>query len=175
MGGRLSRVLTSLLLLRAGYAYVPYSSMESVIEQSTEGYDRSLRRTQGTIRTAAPDWTPWLEFFLRGLQRQKQRLEKKMARERVMLAAMPELSVLILELAREHGRVTTAEAVRVSGSSRNTVKGHQRNGYCSFYINLLAWESGGWGGIRTHERLPSGGFQDRCLKPLGHPSSDGGR
>jgi hypothetical protein len=41
-----------------------------------------------------------------------------------MLAEMPELSVLILELAREHGRVTVAEAVRVSGASRNTVKDH---------------------------------------------------
>jgi len=34
--GRLSRVLTTLLLLQAGYAYVPYSSLESVIENSKE-------------------------------------------------------------------------------------------------------------------------------------------
>jgi Fic family protein len=34
--GRLSRVLTTLLLLQAGYAYVPYSSLESVVEQSKE-------------------------------------------------------------------------------------------------------------------------------------------
>ena len=38
--GRLSRVLTTLLLLRAGYTYVPYSSLESVIEQSKEQYCR---------------------------------------------------------------------------------------------------------------------------------------
>ena len=63
--GRLSRILTTLMLLRAGYAYVPYSSLESVIEQSKDGYYLSLRRTQGTIRTDAPDWNPWLEFFLR--------------------------------------------------------------------------------------------------------------
>ena len=36
--GRLSRILTTLLLLQAGYAYVPYSSLESVIENSKEGY-----------------------------------------------------------------------------------------------------------------------------------------
>jgi hypothetical protein len=30
--GRLSRVLTTLLLLKSGYSYVPYSSLESVIE-----------------------------------------------------------------------------------------------------------------------------------------------
>ena len=31
--------------------------------------------------------------------------------------------------------------------------------------------AGGWGGIRTHEELPPGSFQDCCLKPLGHPST----
>jgi Fic family protein len=36
--GRLSRVLTMLLLLKAGYAYVPYSSLEGMIENSKEGY-----------------------------------------------------------------------------------------------------------------------------------------
>ena len=35
--GRLSRILTILLLLRAGYSYVPHTSLESVIEQSKEG------------------------------------------------------------------------------------------------------------------------------------------
>jgi Fic family protein len=68
--GRLSRILTTLLLLRAGYAYVPYISLESVIEQSKEGYYLALRQTQGTIRTDAPNWQPWIIFFLRALQQQ---------------------------------------------------------------------------------------------------------
>lgn len=122
--GRLSRILTTLLLLRAGYAYVPYSSLESVIEQSKEAYYLALRRTQGTIRTATPDWNPWIEFFLRALQSQKRRLEAKMEREHVVLGALPKLSVAILELARERGRVTVMEATRVTGSNRNTVKDH---------------------------------------------------
>jgi Fic family protein len=145
--GRLSRILTTLMLLRAGYAYVPYSSLESVIEQSKEGYYLSLRRTQGTIRTEAPDWNPWLDFFLRALRSQKQRLEKKMERERVMLAAMPELSVLILELAREHGRVTMAEAVRVSGSSRNTIKEHLRALVEQGHLTLHGAGRGAWYGL----------------------------
>jgi Fic family protein len=145
--GRLSRILTTLMLLRAGYAYVPYSSLESVIEQSKESYYLALRRTQGTIRTDAPDWNPWLEFFLRALQRQKQRLEKKMERERVMLAAMPELSVLILELAREHGRVTMAEAVRVSGASRNTIKEHLRALAEQGHLTLHGAGRGAWYGL----------------------------
>jgi Fic family protein len=145
--GRLSRILTTLMLLRAGYAYVPYSSLESVIEQSKEGYYLSLRRTQGTIRTEAPDWNPWLEFFLRALRSQKQRLEKKMERERVMLAALPELSVLILELAREHGRVTMAEAVRVSGASRNTIKEHLRALVEQRHLVLHGAGRGAWYGL----------------------------
>lgn len=142
--GRLSRVLTTLLLLRAGYAYVPYSSLESVIEQSKEGYYLSLRRTQGTIRTATPDWNPWIEFFLRALQQQKQRLERKMERERVILGDLPELSVAILELVREHGRVTVLEAVRVTGASRNTVKDHLKLLTEQGHLTLRGAGRGAW-------------------------------
>lgn len=125
--GRLSRVLTTLLLLQAGYAYVPYSSLESVIEQSKEAYYLALRQTQGTIRTESPNWQPWLVFFLRSLSEQVRRLEKKVEREKIVLAAMPELSLQIVEFAREHGRVTIGEAIKLTGASRNTLKQHFRS------------------------------------------------
>ena len=122
--GRLSRILTTLLLLRAGYAYLPYFSLESVIERSKDAYYLGLRRTQATIRTAEPDWSAWTLFFLRALQQQKRGLEKKIERERIILGGLPELSVSILELARERGRVTVAEAVKITGANRNTIKDH---------------------------------------------------
>lgn len=125
--GRLSRVLTTLLLLQAGYAYVPYSSLESVIEANKEAYYLALRQTQGTIRTDAPNWQPWLVFFLRSLAEQIRRLEKKVEREKIVLAALPTLSLQIVEFAREHGRVTMAEAIRLTGASRNTLKQHFRD------------------------------------------------
>lgn len=125
--GRLSRALTTLLLLRAGYGYVSYSSLESVIEQSKEGYYAALRRTQGTIRTDTPEWEPWLVFFLRALQRQKQLLEKKIQREKIIIEKLPALSVQILELAREHGRLTISQIVTLTGANRNTVKKHLRS------------------------------------------------
>jgi Fic family protein len=43
--GRISRVLTTLLLLQAGYSYVPYSSLESIIEESKQGYYLALRHS----------------------------------------------------------------------------------------------------------------------------------
>ena len=125
--GRLSRVLTTWLLLHAGYAYVPYSSLESVIEMNKEAYYLALRQTQGTIRTDAPDWQPWLLFFLRSLAEQVRRLEKKVEREKIVLAALPTLSLEIVEFAREHGRITMAEAIKLTGGSRNTLKQHFRD------------------------------------------------
>lgn len=122
--GRLSRILTTLLILRAGYLYAPYSSLEAVIEQNKESYYLALRRTQATIRTATPDWSPWIHFFLNALDSQKVRLQAKLEREHVLLGALPELSVQILELARHRGRVTVAEIAAASGASRNTVKYH---------------------------------------------------
>lgn len=120
--GRLSRILTTLLLLQAGYAYVPYSSLESVIEQSKEGYYLALRQTQGTIRTGAPDWQPWLVFFLRALQQQMRRLSKKIEREKIVLSDLPELSLRILDFARDHGRVSIGDMIKLTGASRNTLK-----------------------------------------------------
>ena len=125
--GRLSRVLTTLLLIQAGYAYVPYSSLESVIEVNEEAYYLALRQTQGTIRTETPNWQPWLVFFLRSLAEQVRRLEKKVEREKIVLAAMHELSLQILEFAREHGRIKMADAIKLTGASRNTLKQHFRS------------------------------------------------
>jgi Fic family protein len=124
--GRLSRVLTTLLLLQAGYAHVPYSSLESVIEHSKQAYYMALRQTQETIRSERPNWQPWLSFFLRALVEQVRRLENKLEREVLMLAPLPELSLRIVEVAREHGRVTMAEIIRLTGASRNTLKLHFR-------------------------------------------------
>lgn len=144
--GRLSRVLTTLLLLRSGYAYVPYSSLESVVEQSKEGYYLALRHTQGTIRIDSPDWRPWVLYFLRALQKQKQRLEVKVEREHILLAKMPELSIKILELASGHGRLTVSQLVELTGANRNTIKKHLQNLVASQQLAQHGKGKGTWYG-----------------------------
>ena len=142
--GRLSRILTTLLLLRTGYAYVPYSSLESVIEQSKESYYLALRQTQVTIRTESPNWQPWLLFFLRALQQQMKRLARKVEREKIVLSAMPELSVQIVEFAREHGRVTIGDIATLTGTSRNTLKPHFRHLLEKGHLVLHGRGRGAW-------------------------------
>ncbi|MEO0398144.1 MAG: DUF977 family protein [Pseudomonadota bacterium] len=122
--GRLSRILTTLLLLKAGYEYVPYTSMESVIEQNKESYYLALKKTQGTIRSKHPDWQPWLTFFLETLKKQKDRLRSKIEKEQILLISLPDLSIQILELAKQHGRITNSAIVKATRASRNTVKAH---------------------------------------------------
>lgn len=124
--GRLSRVLTALLLLQAGYAYVPYSSLESIIEQSKEGYYLGLRQTQRTTSAESPNWQPWITFFLQSLQKQVLRLSQKVEREKIVLSALPDLSLTILEFAKEYGRVSMGEIAALTGKSKNTLKDHFR-------------------------------------------------
>lgn len=119
--GRLSRVLTTLLLLQSGYAYVPFSSLESIVEHNKDSYYLALRRTQGTLDSDAPDWEPWLLFFLRSLKRQKDRLAAKIARESSWEGLRPD-ALAILEQVRAAGRITTSQAEKLTGAPRPTVK-----------------------------------------------------
>lgn len=146
--GRLSRVLTTLLLIQAGYSYVPYSSLESVIELNKEAYYLALRQTQGTIRTDAPNWQPWLVFFLRSLAEQVRRLEKKVEREKIVLATLPELSLQIVEFAREHGRITMMDAIKLTGASRNTLKLHFRDLTERNHLEQFGSGRGVWYGLK---------------------------
>ena len=100
------------------------ATIESIIEQNKQGYYLALRQTQGTIRTESPQWGAWVLFFLRSFDAQMTRLKAKVEREKLILAVLPELSLQLLELAKERGRITVQEAVILTAASRNTIKLH---------------------------------------------------
>ena len=123
--GRLSRVLTTLLLLRAGYAYVPFASLERVIEENKDLYYRALRRTQTTLKSDASDWQPWTGFFLRCLKKQKDSLAVRLERERASAGRdndLPRLALQVLKELRAHEGLTIAELEGLTGANRNTLK-----------------------------------------------------
>lgn len=124
--GRLSRALSTLMLLQAGYDYVPYSSLESVIERSKESYYLALKQTQDTIRTTSPNWQPWLIYFLKCLKTQKDSLIKKVEIEKTLSLNLSTVSLGILEHAKLHGRISIGEYALLSGINRNTLKQHFR-------------------------------------------------
>ena len=123
--GRLSRVLTMLLLLRAGYEYMPYSSLERVIEDNKDNYYLALRRAQVTLDKDEAGLPDWIDFFLRCLIRQKEALARKVEKERIMLD-LPPLSRQLLVIAKDHDRLSIAIAEKLTGANRNTIKAHLR-------------------------------------------------
>ena len=146
--GRLSRILTTMLLLRSGYTYIPFSSLESVIENSKEAYYLALRETQGTIRTDAPNWNPWLIFFLSALQKQMRHLRQKVEREKLMMGALPEISAQLIDLVREHGRLNISNAERLTQVNRNTLKQYFRVLVADGHLALNGAGRGAWYSIR---------------------------
>lgn len=68
---RLARALTLLLLLKAGYGYLQFVSLEAAIEDNKEEYYRCLRQVQNSLAGAEPQYGEWLLFFLRTVQRLK--------------------------------------------------------------------------------------------------------
>lgn len=120
--GRLSRVLVNLLLLKAGYSYIPYASLESVVEKNKEAYYLALQRTQRTLKNDKTDWLPWLRFFLVSLKRQKDHLIEK-TKSFGQYSALPHESMLIMQYVNSHHRITISGAEKlISSVSRPTIK-----------------------------------------------------
>lgn len=141
--GRLSRVLTTLLLLQWGYRHVPFSSLERIVEENKDGYYRALRASQKQIRTEHENLADWLRFFLSTLKKQKDILLRKIEREH-FLEKLPPLAEKILAVARERGRITIADAVTLLAANRNTVKLHLRQLVQQGYLEQHGRGKGTW-------------------------------
>lgn len=120
--GRLSRVLVNLLLLKAGYSYIPYASLESVVEKNKDAYYLALQRTQRTLKDNKTDWSPWLRFFLSSLKRQKDHLVEKTS-ALSQYSALPHEGMLIMQYVDSHHRITISDAEKlITTVSRPTIK-----------------------------------------------------
>lgn len=120
--GRLSLILTTLLLLRLGYEYIPYISLESIIEENKDVYYKVLRQTQKTLREEEADWEKWCLFSLKCLRKQKDKLSIKLEREKIIMQLLPQASSEIIRLLKEHERLTIAELEVLTKINRNTLK-----------------------------------------------------
>jgi Fic family protein len=146
--GRLSRALTTMLLLKKGYDYVPYSSIESIIENAREGYYRALRRTQKNIWNGRVNYEPWLSFFLTTLQKQKRHLENKiktMAGDDVKLTRNQKA---ILELFNEKPELGSSEIAAQLNMNIETIKKNLKSLADSGYLLKHGATKGAWYEVR---------------------------
>jgi Fic family protein len=118
--GRLSRILSNLLLLKSGYTYIPYASLESIVESNKNNYYLALRTSQSTFEKDHYDAEPWVNFFLNTLSTHKNILEKVLTNEKSILK-LPVLSSSILDLAKTRRKITTPEVALALGKSKRTI------------------------------------------------------
>lgn len=81
--GRVSRVLTNLLLLKEGYLYVPYVSHEKLVEDNKNSYYLALMKSQKSFGKRSEDIFIWLTFFLEILLTQSEMAIKLLESEDV--------------------------------------------------------------------------------------------
>jgi len=123
--GRTSRLLIHHLMLRAGYDYLPFASIEAELEADRPAYLEALFHARTGVWSGDAKLEPWLEFFLGVLERHRERVETKLALERDTLS-FPPLQRNILETVREHGTVNAALLLKATGANRNTLKDNLR-------------------------------------------------
>lgn len=121
--GRLSRAVTTLLMLKLGYAYVPYASMEKVIEDNKADYYRYLRAAQLRAPEQPGDYRDWLDFFLGAVRAQQQNLEARMSAIR-SASRLPPLDQKIFGLLEIHGALSSSQLSQRLDTPGRTVRYH---------------------------------------------------
>ena len=119
--GRLSRVLTNLLLLKSGYEYMPYVSHEKLVEDNKSNYYIALRRSQKNIDAKKNNITPWLEFFFTVLINQAKIAEKLLSKENIE-KLLSKKQLIIWQCLQKIKEISTGELVKKTKIHRATVK-----------------------------------------------------
>jgi Fic family protein len=121
--GRLSRILTNLLLLKEGYGFMPYTSHEKLVEDNKPEYYLALRKSQKKIKTDQPDITDWLHFFLDVLLKQSQVAIDLLTQENIETVLSPKQLLVwnYLETVDESTPMEMSKQTRVSRPTINQV------------------------------------------------------
>jgi Fic family protein len=120
--GRMSRLLTNLLLLRCGHAYLPYGSLDAAIHARREEYYLALRRSQASRNLPRPDISPWLFAFLDALEETQRREAKEVIARLPAEEALSANQAAVMDLAAKEGEVTNRRVGAILGLSRETAK-----------------------------------------------------
>lgn len=119
--GRLSRILTNLLLLQAGYFYIPYVSHEKLIEDNKPDYYIALRRSQKSMGTKNEDIVDWLDFFLDTVLKQSQMAMELLSKENVE-KILSEKQIIVWQYIEKINETNTGDITKNTKIARPTVK-----------------------------------------------------
>jgi Fic family protein len=118
--GRLSRILTNLLLLQSGYEFCPFVSHEKIIEDNKADYYLALNQTQQTWKSEREDASPWVLFFLNVLATQSLRALRLMSEEPTEIF-LSELQLRVWNFANTCETFSRKEIIGATGLNPRTV------------------------------------------------------
>ena len=119
--GRLSRVLTNLLLLQSGYLYMPYVSHEKLVEDNKPDYYVALRRSQKTIGSKKENIIDWLDFFLDIVLKQSQMAVELLSKENIE-KILSEKQLIVWQYIEKQKETSTGDIIKNTNITRPTVK-----------------------------------------------------
>lgn len=119
--GRLSRVLTNLLLLRSGYTFVQYVSHEQIVERRKDEYYIALRKSQETFKTDHDTISPWLNFFLSIVQEQAKKALSYLQEEKIEDTLSPK-QYEVWKYISNVGESGPGDIVKATGIALGTVR-----------------------------------------------------
>jgi Fic family protein len=118
--GRISRILTNLLLLQEGYLFVPYVSHEKLVEDNKPDYYMALRSSQKTFKAKAEDISAWMDFLLTLLLNQAKAAVKLLTEEDIAKILSPK-QLVVWEYLQGVEEATPGEVAKKTKVIRATV------------------------------------------------------
>lgn len=119
--GRLSRILTNYLLLKHGYEFARFSSLERVIENNKKLYYLALRRSQKDRGAKNETIEPWINFFLDILVAMARALKQKLKNKGISIS-ISKREQEVLEYVHKHERVTSKDIMNEYGIGQRAAR-----------------------------------------------------
>jgi Fic family protein len=121
--GRLSRLLTTLLMLTHGYPFIQYVSFEHLIEKRKKEYYKALMSGQKNRYKKVEKVDQWMIFFLDSISSLIRKLEQKYDEYSSRGAYLNERQKKVIEVIKKHAPVKLADIIKIIPKiSRNTLK-----------------------------------------------------
>ena len=118
--GRLSRILTNLLLLQQGYAFCPFISHEKIIENNKADYYRALNKTQKSWKKESEDLSTWVVFFLQAIEKQAEQALILVTEEPTELF-LSDFQAQVWQFAQQTPNFSRREVIEATGLNPRTV------------------------------------------------------
>lgn len=121
--GRLSRLLTTLLMMQQDYKFIQYVSFENIIETRKDDYYRALMEGQKNRGKSNEQIDKWILFFMECLVTLTQRLQAKYATYNKLDKGLNERQQKILQFINKQKKAQIKDIDNAfAGYSRNTLK-----------------------------------------------------